>query len=660
MNQPSKLAFVALLAWSCSFAGAANLSTEWARMQTFEVAGPGLVKLSLPVPTLDAARPGLEDLRVCDAAGNELPYLVQHPVPAVRFTRKARSFQVTLQRNTTVIVVETGLNQPVDEVALESPAGDFIKSVQIEASADGQRWQMLAQGRPIFRQPGGASQLRLAVPAGVRPWLRLTLDDERSQAIPITGVQVQAAAGPSAPGESFTATISDRHENPGETRLTLDLGAANLNLTSVEIETDAPLFQRPVTLVEPQVAEDAIRERVVGQGVIYRIAVDGQPVCTNLTVTLDQQVHSRELLLLLQNHDSPPLPISAVRVERRPVYLVFLAPAAGRHHLLVGHPRCAAPRYDLAAFGTNLSNVAVSACPLSPLTNNPNFRAPEVLAGVEPKGAALDLAGWQFRKLLKLERSGPQQLELDLDILAQSQRDLGDLRLVHAGTQLPYVVQRTSISRAIAPEVSATIDPRDKALSRWILKLPRAGLPVTRLACTTRSTLFERELMLSEEVVNEHGEKFRHNLGRATWTQTPARQSRELTLALETSPETDTLFLEARNGDNPPIEMEQFKLFYPATRLLFKAGPQEALHLYYGNPEATAPRYDLGLVAGQLLAADKSAAALGAEERLKRSSWADSRKAGQGGVVFWGALAVVVAALLFVIARLLPKEPPKP
>jgi len=42
----------------------------------------------------------------------------------------------------------------------------------IEGSTDGQGWQPLARGQPIFRQAGGASQLQLAVPAGVWPWLR--------------------------------------------------------------------------------------------------------------------------------------------------------------------------------------------------------------------------------------------------------------------------------------------------------------------------------------------------------------------------------------------------------------------------------------------------------------------------------------------------------
>ena len=72
----------------------------------------------------------------------------------------------------------------------------------------------------------------------------------------------------------------------------------------------------------------------------------------------------------------------------------------------------------------------------------------------------------------------------------------------------------------------------------------------------------------------------------------------------------------------------------------------------------TAPRYDLALVAGQILAAEKSVASLGAEEPARTGGWADQALAGpRGGIIFWSALAIVVVALLIVVAKLLPKPP---
>ncbi len=655
-----QLSVTLLIALAAVSLNAAALPGDWQKEQHFEIAAPGLVKLTLPPETLDAARPTLEDLRLYDEAGSELPFLIEHPMPAGKAVQNVKSFQVSLNASTTIITLETGLAQPLDGVTLETPAGNFIKAVRVAGSADGKSWQPLAQGQPIFRQAYGASQLHVSFPAGAWRWLRLTVDDHRSQAIPFTGARVHAAAAVAMPSEIQTVAIAERDENPGETRLTLNLGAANLDVASVKIETDEPLFTRTVKLAVPQIMENGIREQVIGQGLIYRVAVEGQPTSANLSVPLETQAPSRELVLLIKNGDSPPLPVSAVRVERRPVYLVFLARSTGTFHLLTGNKFCAAARYDLAALGTNLKTAAVMPVGISALADNPNYHAPEALAGVELAGAALDVSDWKFRKAVQLSRRGAQQIELDLDVLAHANPGFADLRVLRGSNQVPYIVQRTSINRALTPSVTLTNDVKQPKLSRWIIKLPRAGLPLTRLSCVTKTPLFQREMSLYEELTDERGDKYRRSLGGGSWTQTPGRKANDFSLALDGTAQSDTLFLETQNGDNPPVELEKFAVFYPATRVLFKAKADDALFLYYGNPRATSPSYDLNLVAGELLAADKATAKLAAEDSLKKSSWAESQTPGSGGFAFWGILAVVVVGLLVIITRLLPKTFPPP
>ena len=644
-----------LVATGSFSAPAGPLPADWQHEQHFEAAAPGLLKLSLPPATLDAARPALEDLRLYDDAGMEVPYLIERPRPTGKIIQAAKSFQVSVEGTLTVLTLETGLTQPLDGVTLETPARAFLKAVQIEGSTDGNRWQTLARSQPIFRDPGGASQLHIALPAGAWRWLRFEVFDQRSQPIPFTGARVHAAAVELVPAEAVPITIAGRDENPGETRLTLNLGAANLDVAAIQIDTAEPLFTRTVTIAVPRVAEDAIREQPLAQGVVYRVTVEAQAPSSNLTVPVESPVHSRELLLLIKNQDSPPLPITGVRVERRPVYLVFLARSVGTYHLLTGNSRCPAPRYDLAALGANLKAVAVSALKLSPLADNPMYRAPEVLAGIQEGGSALDVSAWKYRKAVKLSRAGAQRIELDLDVLSHAQPSFADLRLLRAGKQLPYILEPTSISRALASTVTTASDKRDPQVGRWSIKLPRAGLPITRLSCAARTPLFQRVVTLYEELSDDRGDKYHRPLGGASWFQTPDRTGQQFILGLDASPNGDTLVLETHNGDNPPIELEKFQAFYSATRVLFKAQAADELLLYYGNPQIAAPRYDLSLVAGQLLAADQAEAALAAEEQLKES-WGAGHRPGQGGVVFWGILAVVVVVLLLIISRLLPQS----
>lgn len=482
------------------------------------------------------------------------------------------------------------------------------------------------------------------------------MDDRRSEPIPFTGAQVHAAT-PGAPSEAVPVVIAERVESPGQTRLALNLPAANLYWASLQLEVADPLFTREVTVAARQFAEQQLREVTLAGGTVYRLALEGQPVSAKLAVAVEAQAPSREVVLLIHNYDSPPLQITAVRATGRPVFLTFHAAQTGTCQLLTGNPRCAAPRYDLAALAASLKGAVAMPLTPAPLAPNPAYRPPEALPAVPDVGAVRDPSAWKYRKAVRLHAPGAQQLELDLDLLARAQPVFADLRLLRAEHQVPFIHEHTSIRRALTPVVAAANDPKRPKLSRWSLKLPQARLPVTALFCVSPTPLFRRELTLYEELADERGAQYTRILGQATWTQTPEQPSRQFALALATPPESDALFLETDNGDNQPVALQNFRLLYPAHRILFKTAASGGLYRYYGNRKAPSPKYDLSLVAGQLLAAEKLTAALGPEEQLKKATWSEQLgSTGSAGVVFWAVLVAVVVGLLVVIVRLLPKK----
>ena len=117
------------LAAACGVsASAAGLPADWQHEQPFTVPAPGLIKLNLPVESLDSARPALEDLRLYDDAGNEVPYLIERPVPVTKIVQNVKSFHISLTPSNTVIVLETGLTQPLDDIVLETPAAGFLRN----------------------------------------------------------------------------------------------------------------------------------------------------------------------------------------------------------------------------------------------------------------------------------------------------------------------------------------------------------------------------------------------------------------------------------------------------------------------------------------------------------------------------------------------------
>ena len=92
-------------------------------------------------------------------------------------------------------------------------------------------------------------------------------------------------------------------------------------------------------------------------------------------------------------------------------------------------------------------------------------------------------------------------------------------------------------------------------------------------------------------------------------------------------------------------------------RLVFKADVG-SYRLLLGNPEATAPRYDLLSLRQEVLAYSArsvEASPLEPNPAFRRSA-ADYFRATPPTALLWGALVVAVAALLFLTARVLRSE----
>ena len=158
--------------------------------------------------------------------------------------------------------------------------------------------------------------------------------------------------------------------------------------------------------------------------------------------------------------------------------------------------------------------------------------------------------------------------------------------------------------------------------------------------------------------MDERGDTYARLLGSATWRQMPNQTAHDFVIELNTAPLSDTLILETDNGDNPPVELGGFRAYFAATRVIFEAMPDstQPTWFYYGNSDAAAPRYDVNLVAGQLLSAERVPAVLAIEENLKSiSNRLGDTLTGSARYIFWGVLGITVVTLLLLISRLLPK-----
>jgi len=639
----------------------ALVPTEWQHRQTLGVTSPGLVRVDLPAASFDAAGPQQEDFRLIDPTGKELAFLLDRPPASVPRLVRPESFDVKVEDGLTRLTLTTGTKSALASVTLETPHPFFLRAATVEVSDDNTNWTRLDQGVPLFRQ-WGAEKLELPLNGRTAAYVRVTVADQRATPLPFTGASLNLNADPAPAPVPVGAQITRREEFAGETVLTLALDGRHVPLAVLELPATDSLFMRHVTVTVREVNGGVSSELTVGSGTIYRVELDRSPTRTQLEVPLNFTPLTRELLVHIHNGDSPPLSLDHVQLQRRALNLLFNAPAAGSYTLLSGNPQAAAPRYDLAAFAGELRHASATAVIPGSLEDTPGYQPRESL-GTAPlpdvplTGAPLDVKDWNRRRALELSKAGVQELELDAAALAQAQADFGDLRVLHNGNQIPYVLEQPALARALSLTKVAVPDPKRPSTSVWQLHLPYAGLPFRRIVLTTATPLFQRHVRLFEKLSNSNGLTYEVTLASVDWSRTPEPGVPDTKILDVTDrARTATLWLETDNGDNPAIALSSVQVVFPVVRLIFKTAETDGYTLAYGNASANSPRYDLSLVAQKLLTSPRNVARLSAAEAVS-SGGKNPFAALSGGYVFWAALGLVVIVLLVVVAKLLPKPP---
>ena len=379
-----------LLALAAGRVSAAPLPVEWRHVQPVTLSSTGLVRFAVPLATLEVARAGREDLRILDAQGRELPILLDDPARDGRLAVAPAAFTNLPVVGSTVLQIKTGTTEPLAGVTLLTASVGFSLPARVEGSSDGRTWATLVEGQPVFALTNGAARLRVDFPAGTWPHLRVTVAALRLPAIVCTGIVLHPAVAEAEASVPLGCEVVKREESAGETHLTLRLEGSNVTLAGLTLRVADALFVRRVTLAQP--GANGARWETNAIGAIYRLALEGRPTVSNLSVAADAPVRSRDLRLIIHHDGQAPLNVLKVETTRRPVFVSLSNPGGGPLQLLSGNDRCPAPTSDLAALRRDAARLSIIAAQAGPLAANPAYIPPVPVpptAGTPAPSAAL-------------------------------------------------------------------------------------------------------------------------------------------------------------------------------------------------------------------------------------------------------------------------------
>ena len=613
---------------------------------------------------------GLGDLRVYDAAGKEVGYLLAgnpQTVPRYRLAAILPVAPVETQKEKTS-GFEADLGEPiaVDGFRIDAVAPPFLKRVKLEGSGDREHWTLLVAEGTVFDLPEERlRQTELRFTPGSYRYIRLTWDDTKSGRLPRPSAaaarQVLAAAPP--PLLTAALTFERRPSEPGRSRFRVRLPGGHLPIVALDLDVALGYVLRDAAVFEARLSGSGVAPVALGQATLRRV-VRGDLSASSLRIPIEPPTEA-QLDLDVNDGANPPLDLKGVTAAFAELPWIYLEPAGGTLTARYGNSTLTAPRYDIEAARPQIAIDSVARA----AWGEPRARSSdENAAGVAPPlpvvGSALDPTLFKYVRTVPSGDARLVTIPLDGAALAHSASGGGgfsDLRVIDGGgRQIPYLVERASeplsldldVERLPAPP--KTLAPSRSARSVYRVKYPFPGLPASRLVLPSSARVFERVVTVAVE--REPNERRRdpslHTIVSMRWMHADQDSPAvPLTVSIPSMPETDLLVI-VDEGDNAPLPIGPARLLLPSYRLrLFRPGGT-ALRVAYGRADLGPPQYDLALLGPQVMGAPALDVVPGAEQS---NSAADTGATLVSPRLFWAALGVAAIVLVGLIARLLKK-----
>lgn len=589
---------------------------------------------------------GLDDLRLHDGSGRELQYLLVPPPLHTPSWRSASILPIASSKTTSGFEADLGTIVSIDRIAIKGVATPFLKRLQLEGSGDRARWTMLASEATVFDLP--EQQLRnleVDFAPGDYRYFRVIWDDRSSARVRFVGsVAARIQSNQTMPlPVGMAVPFRKKASELTKSRYRIALPGPHLPITAIELQVSNTNVLRDASISEPRLDGNALMPVELGSARLRRAERDGM-VASEMSVPISFPRGS-DLDLVIDDGNSGPLTINAAIARLAPLPWIYFESADGAAITATyGDASLAAPRYDLEASRQSVERMHPVPAQWSTTTAPRSEDARR--AALPLVGATIDRKPFRYSRLVGSLPAGLTVLVLDADVLAHSQ-SLDDVRLVDSnGKQVPYLLEKRDAPLTITLPV-----PRRAAgtatTSIYRFALPYDRFPSgTRLIITTSARIFDRSVTLERPADESHG-RDPVVLESAQWRSTdPESPVPALTFS---APLIGTSSVELRvdEGDNAPLPITSAQLLLPSYAIRFVSSGTP-LTLLYGDPSASAPRYDLALLASQLLS--ESAHEVSLAPTTPRTNGEPTQRE---RALFWSVIVAATIVLLITLGRLL-------
>ena len=330
-----------------------------------EVKTAGFYQIELLPIIVSKLQPGLQDLRILDEKGNQVPYMLQSPWTAAEMKRSKAielpivSKQVKADEQTNV-TVQNKLGSSINNLVVLIKNADATRTIAISGSDNLNEWYIIKENLVLDRWYADTADTyarELVFPKSNYRYFKITIQGK--QILPVNVVSVSSYIDNVIDDPVYrpvpSPAISQKDSADGYSYITLRFADFYLlNKLSLQVE-GSKFFKRNLFISYDHDTEH--------RNMQFSLS-------SNEPMVYPLSYKTNGLFLKIKNDDNPTLRLTQAEVYQLQSYLVTWLEKGGGYKLIFGNSSTDAPRYDLAFFKDSITNKPAALSYSSPEKNN--------------------------------------------------------------------------------------------------------------------------------------------------------------------------------------------------------------------------------------------------------------------------------------------------
>ena len=358
-------------------------------------------RLTLTPDIYDAARIDLADIRLLDAHGQQVPYVLAKPRDITDRLKYSPSLinRSTNEDGAAMVTLDFGKQVVKNRVEVETGGNNFRRAVKIEGSNDNVQFFTIVEQAYVFAVDYRTRFEQVDLPANDYRYLRVSVapmaDEGQSPVIE----DIRASKFESKLAERRTVKLLQiEHSEDEKSKSSIyvyDLAYRHLPVSEIELGVTDNAFYRYVTVdgrdeatrkvkIDSEDNRQRFKEVEVAWKRIISDTIYRYPEANGkrreklvLRVPSGRRIY-RYLKIVISNYDDKPLAIYSTSAKMIADKIMFIVQDDIAPTLYVGSPSAGKPRYDLAQRLNNPLQVEARFAKLSNIIDNPLFGQVEV------------------------------------------------------------------------------------------------------------------------------------------------------------------------------------------------------------------------------------------------------------------------------------------